>query len=71
MTRDEKLEAMARVWCRFNGWVPDHRPLVLKATDDLWLRPGGRPTRRFLEEEGEPLWKGHLRGMDAILTAIE
>lgn len=57
MTRDEKLEAMARAWCEFHGWVPDHRPLVLKHDED----------GVFFEADGEPIWKAHVKAMDVIL----
>lgn len=71
LPREQKLEAMARAWCTYNGWAPDHRPLVLKATDEVLLRPGDeRPLRRFLEEDGEPIWKAHIKAMDHLLKAI-
>ncbi len=64
MIRDEKLEAMARAWCLFNGWAPDHRPQVMKVKAWEGYQPRG------IEEPGEPIWRAHLKGMDAILTAI-
>ena len=65
MTRDEKLEAMARAWCAFNGWLPDRRPMQLKVK-----RWDGPQTIDVAEEPGEPIWKGHVKAMDAILKAI-
>ena len=64
--RAGKLEAMARAWCKFNGWVPDHRPLIMRPTwgDD-------HKVASFVEVPGDPIWKAHVRGMDAVLRAIE
>ena len=64
--REKKLEAMARAWCEFNGWVPDHRPLTMKVKRREKYQP-----LDITEEPGEPIWKAHVRGMDAVLRAIE
>ena len=60
------MERMARAWCQFNGWVPEHRPIVWKPSGD-WKKHG-KP--RFEEVEGDPIWKAHMRAMDHILKAI-
>ena len=69
MKREQKLEAMARAWCDFNGWVPDHRPLVW-VPRQMPLQDGTEVTS-FDEEPGKALWQLHLPAMRAILKAIE
>ena len=71
MTREQKLEAMARAWCEFNGWVPDHRPLQFVVQD--WGMADGEKIARpiFSEEPGPPLWRSHLKAMDHVLKSIE
>lgn len=69
MTREEKLQAMAREWCAINGWQPDHRPKGLRSTG-VFLRPGGRPTGSFEEYDEEPIWTRHVAAMDRLLKAI-
>lgn len=64
MTRDEKLEAMARAWCEANGWPPD-QPLQTwvwsgRSVDDIRSEPG----------PDEPIWKRHVKTMDMLLKAI-
>lgn len=60
MTRDEKLEAIARAWCEANSWPPD-QPLQ----QFVW-HEGNRPERR----DAGPLWKRHVKTMDMLLKAI-
>lgn len=73
MTREQKLEAMARAWCEFNGWLPDHRPTVRmhKLGAKGFLADGSlRDAIMIVEDEGEPTWKAHVKAMDHILKAI-
>ena len=65
MTRNQKLEAMARAWCEFNGWLPDHRPLQMQVREWVDYKPVW-----IIRELGEPIWKAHVKAMDAILKAI-
>ena len=65
MTREQKLEAMARAWCEFNGWIPDHRPFVLKVRHWEGYQP-----KDMHEEPGEPIWKSHVKAMDHLLKAV-
>ena len=56
---------MARAWCEFNGWIPDHRPLTMKVKHWDQYKP-----IFITEEPGEPIWKAHINAMDTILKAI-
>lgn len=64
MTREQKLEAMARAWCTFNGWNPD--------ADEFGLVLSKNPARTTVRpKEGCPIWKRHVPAMVAVLDAIE
>lgn len=67
MTRDEKLEAMAREWCRINGWQADARPIEFEVERD------GKTNAMigFREVKGVPIWTRHIAAMDRLLKAIE
>lgn len=68
MTREEKLERMARAWCLFHGWVPDHRPLEMRfePSPDRDLEK-----MRVTKVPGKCLWEMHVPAMAAVLDAIE
>lgn len=66
MTRDEKLEAMAREWCKINGWQPDHRPIELEIERDA----DTNKMVGFCERKGDPIWTCHVKAMDWLLKAI-
>ena len=59
MTRDEKIEAMAREWCMMHKRDPDHHQLVLKHD---------RPVR--VEPSKHPLWESQAAKMARLLHAI-
>lgn len=67
MTRDQKIEAMARAYCRHNGWDPD-------ATVPFWkLKIGCKvgDENAFEQHDGGPLWKRHVSCVEPLLDAIE
>lgn len=66
MTRDEKIETMARAWCDYNGWNPDHRTSRYEPVRDESGRIVG-----VVEAPGEPVWRRHIPAMNKLLVALE
>lgn len=66
MTRDQKIEAMAREWCLINGWVPDHRPTGIRIVGNAWP-PEQAQITDYVER---PIWTRHTGAMDRLLKSI-
>ena len=71
MTRNEKLEAMAREWCRINGWQADFQSQELTWEEMVSdLENAGNPKYKPTVRLGPPTWQLHVRAMDRLLKSI-
>lgn len=67
MTRDQKLEAMARAYCRQHGLNPDEGVRWFKLRDGM--KPGDE--NAFVVTDAGPIWRRHVSAIEPLLDAIE
>lgn len=70
MTRDEKLEVMAREWCRINGWDADYTHVWLRFKQRDGAIGSGPLTREMENYVQPPIWTRYVETMDRSLKSI-